>query len=362
MKKVIAVLVLVALSSTTQAESLADKLKKKLDKALGSGQSATQNPLEDQKNKSVGGEQTDTNGKLENVIENLKDVCVKRNVAKTSQEVVDFLKFFKALPNINHDVVAKQISEDPQYACKTFYLCMWVNYPMYPSMFRSAYDRFKEDGTIGQCPWSIQKLDDLNVIIDHQQTLSLDLKNSKKEFELFSTIASKEKQNEQRLPDSKKKGEKIAADSKFKWDLETTVDPLSRNSLSKALNVTKVGAGRVETEVKCREGDWTGYIWVTMTFHGVKVPIGSKDRLPVKSRVNDNQSPTFIMQSDEFSNVFLPANILTWTVKNGLLYTDAPKENVYDYGVVIPTTGGDAYIEIPPCNQSIKKLLAQCAR
>ena len=170
-------------------------------------------------------------------------------------------------------------------------------------------------------------------------------------------------------------GEAVAANSKFKYTLKTAKDELSKKDFLIIENETGVGSGSVMTELSCGAVEGKKVIKAQMTFYDLKLPmqVNGKDGTPFsKTRKNEQvlESGITINQSSFFNNVHVATLGLA---KEGHLVWQADhkemKNNryideldvIYDLALKLTTDLGDFYLEIPPYNKNIRKLIAACS-
>lgn len=170
-------------------------------------------------------------------------------------------------------------------------------------------------------------------------------------------------------------GEAVAADSKFKYAIKTVKDELSKKDMLIVENESPVGTGSVVTELTCGAIDGKKVIKAQLSFYDVKLPVqvsGKEGAAFSKTRKNDQlvENGIAVNQSSFFNNVHTATlglakeGYLVWQadykeVKNNR-YADE-LDVVYDLALKLTTDLGDFYIEIPPYNKNIRKLIAACS-
>lgn len=171
-------------------------------------------------------------------------------------------------------------------------------------------------------------------------------------------------------------GEAVAAESKFKYALKTAKDELSKKDILVVENETAVGAGSVVTELTCGAAEGKKIIKAQLTFYDLKLPVqvSGKEGAPFsKTRKNDQvvENGIVVTQSSFFNNVHTATlglakeGYLVWQaeykdVKNNR-YVDE-LDVVYDLALKLTTDLGDFYLEIPPYNKNIRKLISSCSQ
>ena len=171
-------------------------------------------------------------------------------------------------------------------------------------------------------------------------------------------------------------GEAVAAESKFKYALKTAKDELSKKDILIVENETAVGAGSVVTELTCGAIEGKKVIKAQLTFYDLKLPVqvSGKEGAPFsKTRKNDQllENGIVVTQSSFFNNVHTATlglakeGYLVWQadykeVKNNR-YVDE-LDVVYDLALKLTTDLGDFYLEIPPYNKNIRKLISACSQ
>jgi hypothetical protein len=171
-------------------------------------------------------------------------------------------------------------------------------------------------------------------------------------------------------------GEAVATDSKFKYTIKTAKDELSKKDILIVENETAVGAGSVVTELTCGVMDSKKIIKAQMTFYDVKLPVqvSGKEGAPFsKTRKNDQliENGITVTQSSFFNNVHTATlglakeGNLVWQsdykeIKNNRYIDEL--DVVYDLALKLTTDLGDFYLEIPPYNKNIRKLIAACSQ
>ncbi len=171
------------------------------------------------------------------------------------------------------------------------------------------------------------------------------------------------------------KGESVAAASKFKYTLKELQDPLTKHTRLVAENETMLGSSSVITELSCVSEEGQSVIRAELSFHDLKLPAqptGSELVPFSKTRKNDQllEKGVVLNQSQVFDNVYT-ANIglakegnLVWMPERKS--ASAAKQItgadvVYDLALQIKTSAGDIYLEIPPYNTSIQKVISTCS-
>jgi hypothetical protein len=359
MKRIILLIALGIFTQSSYSESLADKLKKQLEKAT-----------EKINNSQVNTETTGTKDPSKNSLpENPKNQSSCKTFDASNKKIADdFFTSFKALPGINHDEVVQKLIDDPSFGCKKFSWCTLQNYPIEGQFFKAIYQNYVKNGTIGDCPWGGENVDDG---VQHSANkVIMDLKWRLEYFQKYSAS------NPQSQPikanasasasasESKKKGEKFASESKFKWDLRTEKDEMTRTEKIRAFNLTKISSGSVETFLECKSGD----VYANFTFLNLTVPTEKNAYAIVTTRVNDTVLKGDVIQrSGNFKNVFgnYYANIKDGAIVrqntiNGIPLGPEIYEYLYDYAVKFETSAGPFYIEIPPYNSAVNKVLLNC--
>jgi len=170
-------------------------------------------------------------------------------------------------------------------------------------------------------------------------------------------------------------GEAVAADSKFKYAIKTAKDELSKKDILIVENESPVGTGSVVTELSCGVIDGKKVIKAQFSFYDVKLPVqvsGKEGAAFSKTRKNDQilETGLAVNQSSFFNNVHTATlglakeGHLVWQadykeVKNNR-YADE-LDVVYDLALKLTTDLGDFYLEIPPYNKNIRKLISACS-
>ena len=177
--------------------------------------------------------------------------------------------------------------------------------------------------------------------------------------QLVKTAQAEKSKSSAIASEFEKKGEKIAAESKFKYQLKSTKDEISKKEVLTAVTQIKVGAGSVIAEIFCR----SKYIDVDFTFDKATPPATYRAAnkgyfTEIRNRVNEQPSSYLLRRSDEFNNVY---NYYIGPVADGnIIKLNETKEVIYDLALQFKTNLGDAYIEIPPYDKSIRKVVAAC--
>lgn len=359
MKKDVTALLLLFCVINSNAESIADKLRKKLENALESGvPTATAGS-----NKSI----DMTESKTKDEFSKKNESCLVYSFDENYKEKLDkFFYKFKSLDALNHDEVAKKIVEDSDFACKKFYLCKMEGdtEKLSQKLFTSWYKSYSSSKTVGNCPWGMREAD--NLVVALAGSFANDLIQREKEFENYGEAVKKNQQMKSNSSDFKKRGEKIAQESKHKWELRIDKDELSKIEKTTAFNQIKVGSGSVETVLECRIGE----VFMVLTFHNVSVPLNKKKTTAdVSIRMNENLTADYLIRSEKFSNVFEAYYgfqkdnfVFRVPVAFGVPFRDDENKAtyLYDYAIKIETSGGAAYIDMPPYNASIKKVFSSC--
>ena len=171
-------------------------------------------------------------------------------------------------------------------------------------------------------------------------------------------------------------GEAVAANSKFKYTLKTAKDELSKKDILFVENETAVGSGSIVTELSCGAVEGKKVIKAQFTFYDLKLPmqVNGKDGIPFsKTRKNEQvlESGIAINQSSFFNNIHVATlglakeGYLVWQsdhkeMKNNRYIDEL--DVVYDLALKLTTDLGDFYLEIPPYNKNIRKLIAACSQ
>jgi hypothetical protein len=171
-------------------------------------------------------------------------------------------------------------------------------------------------------------------------------------------------------------GEAVAANSRFKYTLKTAKDELSKKDILIVENETAVGAGSIVTELSCGAVEGKKVLNAQLTFYDVKLPVqvNGKEGVPFsKTRKNDQLLDTGIAvsQSSFFNNVYtatfglVKEGYLVWQtdykeIKNNRYIDEL--DVIYDLALKLTTDLGDFYLEIPPYNKNIRKLIAACSQ
>jgi hypothetical protein len=171
-------------------------------------------------------------------------------------------------------------------------------------------------------------------------------------------------------------GEAVATDSKFKYSIKTVKDELTKKDTLIVENETAVGTGSVVTELSCGAIEGKKVIKAQMTFYDLKLPVqvsGKEGMAFSKTRKNDQllENGIAVNQSSFFNNVHIATlglakeGYLVWQadykeIKNNR-YSDE-LDVVYDLALKLTTDLGDFYLEIPPYNKTIRKLISACSQ
>ena len=161
-----------------------------------------------------------------------------------------------------------------------------------------------------------------------------------------------------------KKGEKIAAESKFKYQLNYVKDEISKKEVLTAVTQIKVGTGSVLAEVRCYDKT----LFVDFTFDKVVPPTlfdpqSGRSYTSARFRLNEITNDSFsVVRSRDFNNVFTVrvGAVFDGNVHFYALWVASDLPITYDFALQFKTNVGDAYIEIPPYDKSIRKIVDAC--